>query len=77
MGWTRVVAFQTRQPTTLFEAALGRDNLPDIDETEEARIATDAARAFRQLTRKGFNEAALRDEDHIEGFRTGAGARRW
>jgi hypothetical protein len=69
-----VVAFQTRQPTTLFEAALGRDNLPDIDETEEARIATDAARAFRQLTRKGFNEAALRDEDLIEGFRTGAGA---
>ena len=69
-----VVAFQVQQPTTLFEAALARDDLPDIDETEKARIAEDAARAFRQLTRKGFNEAALRDEDHIEGFRTGAGA---
>ncbi|MBT6984946.1 MAG: hypothetical protein HN956_11405, partial [Rhodospirillaceae bacterium] len=51
----------------------------DIDASAMGQIADDAARAFRALTRKGFNDAAskdgaLKDESYMDGFRVGAGA---
>ena len=51
----------------------------DIDDTAMAQIADDATRAFRALTRKGFNDAASKDGApydgaNADGFRIGAGA---
>jgi hypothetical protein len=71
---SNAVALHPHGPETLFEAALQRDDELHIDDDAVAQIAEDAARSFRRLTRKGFDDAALDDEDLIEGFRVGAGA---
>ena len=69
-----VVTLAAPEPVTLFDRALERNDLPDIDSARSTEIFEEAARAFRRLTRKGFDEASLADENHVEGFRVGAGA---
>jgi hypothetical protein len=44
----------------------------DVDALTLAR--EDAAKAFRTLTRKGFDEALLLDPNHVQAFRDAAGA---
>jgi len=67
-----VVVLRPDEPTSAFDAALDSNHLPEIDAENNERIAAEAAHAFRRLTRKGFDDAAI--ETMQEGFRTGAGA---
>ena len=46
----------------------------DIPSEKQAQILSDAERAFKAMTRKGFDAASLRDEEHVAGFYVGAGA---
>ena len=69
-----VVSLRAGDPMSLFEAARQGADTPDIDGEAAARIAEEAARAFRALTRKGFTDAALEDDVYLNGFREGAGA---
>jgi hypothetical protein len=69
-----VVALHPCGPETLFEAALRNGDELDIDDDAVKQITEDAARSFRQLTRKGFDDDVLGDENRMEGFRVGAGA---
>ncbi len=69
-----VVSLHAGDPISLFEAARQGDDSPEIDGEAAARITEEAARAFRALTRKGFTDAALKDEAYLDGFREGAGA---
>jgi hypothetical protein len=69
-----VVVLRAEDPISLFDAVLEGEAAPDIDAIKTERIAEDAARAFRALTRKGFSEAALNDDAYVSGFRDGAGA---
>ena len=41
---------------------------------EIARLMAEAAKTFRAISRKGFDEAGLGSEARVEGFRIGAGA---
>jgi hypothetical protein len=69
-----VISLRAGDPISLFEAACQGDDNLDIDGEAAARIAEEAARAFRALTRKGFTDAALEDDSYLDGFREGAGA---
>ncbi|MDP6563658.1 MAG: hypothetical protein QF578_02430 [Alphaproteobacteria bacterium] len=58
----------------MFERA--RRDLADEDEfseAEQAALEDEGAREFRRISRRGFDEEALADEDRQEGFRIGAG----
>jgi hypothetical protein len=70
---SNVVSFQA---ATLFEQARSMieqaRELPDAATLE--RLATDAARTFRSIARKGFDEAELGNETRRHGFEIGATA---
>ena len=58
----------------LFEMARrDMDEEPDIPDAEVATMEETAAGIFRRISRRGFDEDALSDQDHLEGFRIGAG----
>ena len=65
----------TEQPNSnVFEIARRDiDEEPDIPEDEMAEFENTAAGVFRKITRQGFDEDALLNEDHLDGFRIGAG----
>jgi hypothetical protein len=71
-----VVPLRGPDSILLFDAARTAlaDGRPPPGEAEMARLMADAAKAFRAITRKGFDEQGLGDESRIEGFRLGAGA---
>lgn len=61
-------------PQTLFDQARAQVNddqtSPDADAVEA--LMAEAEKAFRSVTRKGFDEESLAEEVRIEGFRRGA-----
>lgn len=72
-GTAKVVSFSAG---TVFDQARsmieqGRD-LPEADALE--RLVADAAKTFRSIARKGFEEADLSDGQRLQGFEIGAGA---
>jgi hypothetical protein len=46
---------------------------PDVPDAEVAAMEETAAGIFRRISRRGFDEDALADEDRLEGFGIGAG----
>ena len=46
----------------------------DVPSEQHAQILSDAERAFKAMTRKGFDAVSLRDDEHVAGFYVGAGA---
>ncbi|MHB1203930.1 MAG: hypothetical protein ACYCZX_00060 [Rhodospirillaceae bacterium] len=71
-----VVPLRREDSIPCFDAARtsAEDVYPLPEQVEIERLAADAAKAFRAISRKGFDEAGLRDESRIEGFRLAAGA---
>ncbi len=79
-GWTgvgrgaAVTALAVMTPERLFE--LARREVDDGREPSAAQMVAltkDAAKAFRNISRRGFEAEALADEGRQEGFRVGAG----
>ena len=68
-----VVSFSAE---TLFDQARSMiDNVRDPPDAQAiAGLALDAAKTFRSITRKGFDEAGLGSETRVRGFEIGAGA---
>ena len=50
------------------------DQAKDLPDEALANLAVEAAKTFRSIARKGFDEAELGDEARIRGFEIGAGA---
>jgi hypothetical protein len=71
---SNVVSLFGDAPETSFEAARNNDALAEVDAVARAEIGAEAEVVFRKIVRKGFEESVLQSDDHIEGFRIGAGA---
>jgi hypothetical protein len=71
-----VVPLRAAEPTLLFEQA--RANIEQGKELPDAaaidQMAAEAAKTFRAIARKGFEEEGLSDDRRMEGFRLGAQA---
>ena len=67
-GADKVIAFPGSAAPQL---AVPDENIPS---EKHAQILSDAERAFKAMTRKGFEAASLRDDEHVAGFYVGAGA---
>lgn len=52
--------------------SMSEDLIGGLDDQARRSLIAECARAFRRLTRQGFDNAALRDPEHREGFRIGA-----
>jgi hypothetical protein len=71
---SNVAYLNTNSSNNLFDMARRHvDEEPDIPEAEMAALEETAAEIFRRISRRGFDDDALFDEDHLEGFRIGAG----
>jgi len=70
-GGENVVSLFADQPANLIDAI---DREDQLDSDEMAKIASQAEKAFRDLTRMGFNDEDLEDRKMVEGFKIGAGA---
>jgi hypothetical protein len=69
-----MVSLDTISGADLFEMARrDLDEEPDVPAAEVAALEKMAAGIFRRISRRGFDEDALSDEDHLEGFGIGAG----
>jgi hypothetical protein len=73
-GESNVVSLFGDAPETSFQAARNNQALADMDAVALEKIGAEAEAAFRKIVRKGFEESVVESEDHIEGFRIGAGA---
>ena len=56
------------------DGAIPADALDDIDASDLDQAFAAARGAFREISRKGFDEEGLDDSETVEGFRAGAGA---
>jgi len=71
---SNVAYLDTNSSNNLFDMARRHvDEEPDVPEAEMAALEETAAEIFRRISRRGFDDDALFDEDHLEGFRIGAG----
>lgn len=69
-----VVSLFGDQGHSHFDAARRSDEAGDLDDQHLLEAAKIAEQAFMSLTRKGFDESFLANDENIEGFRIGAGA---
>ncbi len=68
-----VVALDATSDCNLFDMVRrDLDDEPDIPDAEVAVLEKEAAEVFRRISRRGFDEDGLVDEDRLEGFRIGA-----
>jgi len=69
-----IITLSDPAPGAMFEAARRRiEQDADITEGQLAALEAEAAKAFKQIARRGFEEEALDSDDRREGFRIGAG----
>jgi hypothetical protein len=70
----QLVSLDANRSNHLFDMARRHlDDGPDFSNDEVAALEETAAGIFRRISRRGFDEDALADEDRLEGFRIGAG----
>ncbi|MFP6775108.1 MAG: hypothetical protein VCE74_22675 [Alphaproteobacteria bacterium] len=69
-----VIALSEHAPDRMFDAARRHiDQGGEIDGSQLAALEVEAAKAFKQIARRGFEAEALDRADRREGFRVGAG----
>jgi hypothetical protein len=69
-----VIALSAQAPERMFEAARRQTSTgSEPSEAELAALEGEAAKAFKQIARRGFEAEALERDDSREGFRIGAG----
>jgi hypothetical protein len=71
-GETNVVALGRAAPEQLDDAALEGQMI--VSQPEFCAALDDARRAFGRISRRGFEEESLDDDEIVEGFALGAGA---
>jgi hypothetical protein len=69
-----VIPLSAQAPERMFEAARRQTGTgSELSEAQLAALEGEAAKAFKQIARRGFEAEALERDDSREGFRIGAG----